>query len=53
MIVIIAVMIAVTGTVMTNVIPATTDEDKPAKVEKLLKLVSEIHTFFTKYCGPQ
>ena len=29
MIVIIAVMIAVTRTVMANVIPATTDEDKP------------------------
>ena len=29
MIVIIAVMIAVTGTVMTTDIPATTDEDKP------------------------
>ena len=34
MIVIIAVMIAVTGTVMTTDIPAATDEDKPAKVEK-------------------
>ena len=45
MIVIIAVMIAVTGTVMTNVIPATTDEDKPTKVEKFPKLVNEIHTF--------
>ena len=29
MIVIIAVTIAVTGTVMTNIIPAATDEDKP------------------------
>ena len=32
MIVIIAVMIAVTGTVMTTDIPATTDEDKPKQL---------------------
>ena len=33
MIVIIAVMIAVTGTVMTTDIPAATDEDKPTKIQ--------------------
>ena len=43
MIVIKAVRTAVTGTVMTNVITAATDEDKPTKVEKLPKLVSESH----------
>ena len=37
MIVIIAVMIAVTGTAMTNDIPAATDEDKP----KQLKLMDK------------
>ena len=34
MIVIIAVMIAVTGTVMTTDIPAATDEDKPVTQTK-------------------
>ena len=38
-------MIAVTGTVMTTDIPAATDEDKPTKVEKRPKLVSQILTF--------
>ena len=36
MIVIIAVMIAVTGTVMTTDIPATTDEVKPKYKQKML-----------------
>ena len=40
MIVIIAVMIAVTGTVMTTDIPAATDEDKPTTQNYIQMIIS-------------